>query len=391
MEGAARLNRSAAHPRVLMIYWGFDASACLCGYLQCSRLAEQGEISFRHKRAVEVRQEDLVWADTVVFVRGHTALEAWIAKRCHAAGKYLLYILDDDLLHVPEYLGSASYYALPSVRRHVRDVMQACDGLVSPSRRLLSQYGDGFSKTFQISEPAVGLLRTPKGWPDGRVRIGFAGSLDRGRDIDAILSEALRQITKTYQERVVIEFFGVETSIARELGCRTYPYLASYEEYQRQMDQLNWDIGLAPMPESPFHACKHYNKLVEYSGHGIAGIYSSVPPYTDAVRDGETGLLCENTTEAWIAAISRLIEDRRLRESISAACLTQAGSDFSVEKSAADFGSALYTLPDRAEDCGPHYAGILKYLGIGSWFLEKVWCRIRKVGGETVKKEDEQP
>ena len=245
----------------------------LCAFLQLQYLAETGAIAFRHSRILQVGKGDLDWADTVVFVRGDGLLDEWMARAAHRAGKYLIYITDDDLLHVPMDLGSGPYYAQKSVQRHIRRVMEYSDCFASPSRRLLNKYGAGH--TFSIVEPAACCIGEKRPQGDGVVRIGFAGSSDRGRDVDGILSEALTEIVARYGDRVSLAFFGVRTRTADALGCRTYPYTESYGSYQAAMERLNWDIGLAPMPETEFHACKHCNKLVEYCGFGIAGVYSA--------------------------------------------------------------------------------------------------------------------
>lgn len=97
------------------------------------------------------------------------------------------------------------------------------------------------------------------------------------------------------------------------------------------MQELDWDIGLAPMPDTPFHACKHYNKWIEYSSFGIAGVYSDVLPYKGVIRDGVDGLLCENTAAAWTEAIARLIDDAALCNRIAEHGYAQANGRFSLE------------------------------------------------------------
>ena len=329
---------------------------------------------------MQVQKEDIDWADIVAFVRGDGFLDEWMAKASHNAGKYVLYILDDDLLHVPGELGSGPYYAQKSVQRHIRRVMAYSDCLVSPSQRLRDRYGRYFSSTAPVVEPSLGGVKQKPAHADGKIHIGFAGSSDRGRDVDLILTDALVRIARRYGEKVSISFFGVQTDAARILGCKHYPYTESYDGYRERMKALNWDIGLAPMPDTAFHACKHYNKLVEYCGYGIAGVYSALPPYEDAVEDGVTGLLCENTTDAWAAALSRLIEDKTLRKSISRNCLARAEGEFSIQAAGEQMrqvlsGIALPKTSRRVKGC----FGWAKIRGLCSWYLEK----FKKYGAKT--------
>lgn len=358
--------------RVLLLYRTFGPSVNLCGYIQLDWLAKNGAVAFRHKRITDVQTEDLNWAEVVVFVRGDGLLDELLAGACHRAGKYILYILDDDLLNVPLELGSGPYYAQRSVKRHIRRMLAYSDCFASPSPVLLEKYGGLCRSAFSLIEPAAYCLPEKRANEDGRVHIGFAGSSDRGSDIDRLISGALVETAKRYGERVKIEFFGVETETARKLGCETYPYTESYEEYQRAMARLNWDIGLAPMPDTAFHACKHYNKLVEYCGFGVVGIYSDLPPYTGAVEDRVTGLLCENSQEGWAGALSELIENSALRREMAENCLERARGVFSVETAARELQKALDALdiPETTDQVRISL-GRIKAKGLVSWYLEK--------------------
>lgn len=357
---------------MLLLYRTFGPSVNLCGFMQFQYLDQAGVIEFRHKRILHVEKPDIDWADVVAFVRGDALLDEWMARVSHEAGKYVIYILDDDLLNVPDYLGSSPYYSQRSVQRHIRRMMEYSDCFISPSERLIARYGKNFPCAFRLTEPAAFCLKEKQRPSDGKVHIGFAGSADRGRDIDLILTDALKEIVRRYGEKVSLEFFGVRTGLAGELPCVSYPYTESYTGYQERMKQLNWDIGLAPMPETAFHACKHYNKLVEYCGFGIAGVYSAVEPYAGAVEDGVTGLLCENRTEAWVEALSRLIEDEKLRESVSRNCLERARGIFSVTSAGRHMQEALerMEIPEEFRPVkGCFYWA--KVRGLCSWYLEK--------------------
>ena len=362
-----------------MLYRTFGPSVYLCGLVQMEWLAERGIASFRHMSILHVTKADLEWAQIVLFVRGDGLLDERMAEICHAAGKYIVYILDDDLLKVPESLPSWSYYRQKSVKHHLLRMNDLCDAFVSPSEKLLSLYGTG-KRTFVVTEPSIYHLNQKNPNPGGVVRIGFAGSSDRGTDIDALLFGALKQLKAKYGSHISFEFFGVETKTAKELHCRTIPYTESYEDYQRKMAELNWDIGLAPMRDTHFHSCKHYNKLVEYCGFGIVGVYSKLLPYINGVEDGVTGLMAENTAEAWVEAVSKLIDDSALRERMAQSCLERAAGRFSVETAARELLENLKALP-VPDVTRPVMASLAfaKCSGMASWY----WEKYRKYGWKT--------
>ena len=143
------------------------------------------------------------------------------------------------------------------------------------------------------------------------------------------------------------------------------------------MAKCNWDIGLAPMPESEFHRCKYFNKYVEYASFGIAGIYSDCEPYIYGIRDKENGLLCKNTTEDWVEAISLLIDNKKLREKISKECLKEANEVYALDILAEDYLNKI--TADYSESIGNSK---IPGLGFAKFiiFFKRVFRKIKEQG-----------
>ena len=331
---------------VLLLTMEMIPSAILCGRVPLTVLADRGEIDFRWLCPDDVRTADLEWADVLVFVRSDDAMSLRVAKVARRAGKYNIYVMDDDLLNIPEGLASSEHYRRQETKTLIRQIMGECACFLTPSRNLLRKYGPEFGRAERIEEPAA-ARPAARERREGPVRIGFAGSMDRTGDVEAILSGALRRVLQEYPGRVTAEFFGARPALADELTLLHIPYRKSYEEYVGTMETLQWDFALAPMPDTAFHRCKHYNKYIEYASYGIPGIYSDVEPYRWAVRDGENGRLCPNTEEAWYGAMKRLIEDPALREELSRAALSEAETIYSPE-SAAEPWSRVISAVDAA-------------------------------------------
>ncbi len=338
---------------VLLLTRAMIPSAVLCGGAPLSALSSAGRIGLRCLAPSRVRAEDLDWADAVVFVRSDSPWEAALAELARGAGKGTAYVLDDDLLNVPRTLSSGEFYDLPGTKKAIRAVMDRCDLLLTPSEVLLEKYGGRFGLARLITEPALLPAAEPKRNEGGPVVVGFAGSIDRARDIDVILDTALRRVLARFGDGVRLEFFGAKPALAEEGLALHRPYLEDYEEYRSAMGTLGWDIALAPMPDTPFHRCKHFNKYVEYAAFGLPGIYSDVAVYRRAVRCGENGLLAANTPEAWFEAVCRLIEDAPLRRSIGACARREAETTYSLERAAEDWAGALSSLPERGKSPVP--------------------------------------
>ena len=297
---------------VLLISHELIPSVRLCGYEQYMRMQEQGLLELRFSPAKCLTPELAGWADVVQFVRSDSAAELACAKEFRRAGKYLIYTLDDDLFEIPPDFGSSNYYRRENVRRNMKEIMALCHCFLSPSAHLREKYGKGFEKVCAVEEPA--LFDTPpsptrKG---GKLRIGFAGSIDRTGDIEGLLRHALFKIAYDYRDRVSIEFFGAKPQLTDDFHFRHIPYCDSYEEYQKTMRELNWDIGLAPMPDTEFHRGKHYNKFIEYAACGIVGVYSDLIPYHGVVEHEVSGLLSSNYPGDLFHTIERLILEPEL-------------------------------------------------------------------------------
>ena len=99
-----------------------------------------------------------------------------------------------------------------------------------------------------------------------------------------------------------------------------HSFFENYDEYHRFVEAGNFSIGLAVVRMDDFYQCKYYNKFVEYSGIGVVGVYTDCDLYRQIIEHGKNGLLCANTTQGWVTAIERLVDDAQLRRN----CIQQA-------------------------------------------------------------------
>lgn len=300
--------------RVLLIYRRMIPSVRLCGHSQMQALSDLGLIEYRAAQDSRLTLDDMNWADTVLLGRSDNWYERQVAQRLHDAGRRLVYIIDDDLLNLPPTIQSAAYLGQPEIQDNIRAMMAMSDAILSPSPLLLEMYATDGRAAIRTEEPALEPVPYRPREADRPVKIGFAGSVDRSSDLEDILGDALMRVKRKYGDRVAFEFFGAVPAFAEDLEAESEPYLNSYDAYRRKLNALEWDIGLAPMPESHFHACKHYNKFCEYAAAGIAGIYTDCPPYTFIPERERFGRFCKNDPQAWFEQICAEVDDARGRE-----------------------------------------------------------------------------
>lgn len=332
---------------VLLIYRKMIPSIRLCGHCQMEYLAQEGKLEYRAVQEMKLKSNDLNWADIVLLGRLDSWYEYQLTKKLRESGRYLIYIIDDDLLNIPPEISSAAYYGQKEIQGYIRGMIVMSDAILSPSPLLLKKYAVNGRRGIRIEEPAIDPVPYKPHDPDKPVKIGFAGSIDRTGDLEAILRDALLSIKREYRGRVKFEFFGAIPSFAGELDARCIPYCGSYEAYRKTLNSLEWDIGLAPMPDTPFHACKHYNKFVEYAAAGTVGIFSDMEPYTRLKRLEQACAFCGNSPQAWRGAIRTLIDQPRLREAMRSRVSELARTEFTVEHSAMQLLEQMQAL-DRA-------------------------------------------
>jgi len=337
--------------RFLYLYWNLIPSIRLCGHCQLEWLAKQGRLEYRHSRISQLEKTDLAWADAVLLGRLDSSTEYHIARQLKEAGKYLIYVIDDDLLQVPPGLSSAGYYGLPDVRRSIQRMIGMSDAILSPSPILLKKYAADGRRAITIEEPALDPVAYAPHDPSQPVRIGFAGSVDRTGDLENILEEVLMRIHKEHGNQVSFEFFGAIPRFAQHLNAYSIPYCDSYDEYRRILNDRRWDIGLAPMPDTPFHACKHYNKFVEYAAAGIVGVFSNAAPYDRLAQRGADGLFCENTVSSWLNAINQLLDYPQQREDMRKRLCAQTHAELSVPATAESLFHQLQPLITPGNEC----------------------------------------
>ena len=335
--------------RVLLIYKLMIPSVRLCGHCQLEDLAARGAVEYRCRTTMGVSRQDLAWAETVLMCRLDNAYELRLARLLKQAGKNLVYVMDDDLLNVPESLASAPYYRQKQVQESIRGIIGLSDAILSPSPVLLGKYARDGRRGILLEEPAIDPLPREPREPGRPVCIGFAGSVDRAGDIEQLLKDTLLRIHREYGPRVNFTFFGAVPSFAGELNARCVPYCDSYDAYRSALRELRIDIGLAPMPDTPFHACKHYNKFVEYAAAGCVGVFSDVPPYDQLRSSFGWELLCPNNADAWYAMLTRLIDHPEERERMLARQDELVATAFSVPVIAEQLNQALNALPHPPE------------------------------------------
>lgn len=271
---------------------------------------------------IEVHNGD----DPVIIIGQRVALEA-PSETWQLLARYdryrLVLDIDDDLFRTdPANAKAHEFFGDPAVRRRMAENLRVADMVTvstDPLAEQMRQYNDNVVVIGNYVDAAV--LDYPRPTWDG-LTIGWAGSSTHAGDFAAV-SPWLREF---YRSRPALRWhsfghdYGPQTGATRRRFTRWRDIV---EDQRAYCDSLRWDIGIAPLADTPFNVCKSDLKAKEYMAAGIPAVYSHVAPYAATVRHGETGFLASKRGE-WLDALNALADDPDLRERIGKQAQEQA-------------------------------------------------------------------
>lgn len=342
-------NAPARRPRVLVIPECLLSGALSpCAFIRLLQPLDHPAIS----ADCDLRFGDLAtaraWRADIVVTQRHAIrtladAQALIAL-CRANRTRLIYDLDDDLLHVPRNHPEAAMLA--PLAEIVTHLAQKADSVWVSTPRLAARVGNARARTIVIPNALDERIWWPPvnaAPPRATTRLLVMGTATHAADLGMIMP-VLRRMHDTFGERIAIEVIGTTPDAVPPWMQRIEPpqnmftYPAFVDWFSRQG---RWDIGLAPLQDTPFNRAKSAIKAMDYAGIGLPTIASDIGVYTGTIIDGETGLLVPNTEPAWFAAIAGLVRDPARRARMSAAAHATFTARFTLSSQASGRRQAL--------------------------------------------------
>jgi len=266
-------------------------------------------------------QKALKDADLVVFCRNTDPRFRYNLDYVRLHNIPFIYDIDDNFFEIPLDTVSGKYH---------RDPRQIdCLELYIKNAALVRLYSTEMVARLRDLGVDGKLISPPLNWEmvaasedsENSRSIKIVYPTSRKEDsLGEIFLDALMAIQQTHRQDIELHFWGYfPRVIKKDENVFFHAYIQNYAQYLRVFSKLNFDIGLAPLLDDPFHRSKTNNKYREFGACGIAGIYSNVPVYSEFVSNYETGILVDNTSDEWYKALVQLIEDHKLRQRIGKA------------------------------------------------------------------------
>lgn len=276
------------------------------------RLVEANKCEIQFKRSIDISKKDIVWCDVLITVRGSEYITLMIARAAKAAGRYIIYFLDDDLLNIPKDISCTAYYEDKDIQDNIKNILKISDLNWCVNPMIAEKYKIYSDSRWVIENVPVSLGELPKK-QDETINILYAGSKDHTQHIRKYISPVALKLQEEFGDKISFTFIGVDPKL-KHRNIKYISYFEDFDKYKAYINSGQFNIGLAPVATSEFYKCKYFNKFIEYSSIGAVGIYTDSLPYTAIIQNEVNGVLCANTFEGWYDAIKKLIIDKDLRD-----------------------------------------------------------------------------
>ena len=266
-------------------------------------------------------------ADAVLVYREAALIGPALIERIAARRKPLVYQLDDPL-YVPYKSPFNGYLSYLKMFGKVGSIcrMSAVTIVNSPQHEEYAR-GAGARRVFRIPSVVDGDVYFPRERPPGeRLRVGWTGSTSTVGNL-ALLAAPLREAVRETGAEVSV--IGAAEAPLEGIDVRAVPWSAASE-----VEEISrFDIGLLPVPRTPWNERKFFLKLVQYMALGVPAVATPIGATPEVVEDGVTGLLADSDA-GWRAAIERLAGDEGLRRSIGERAAAVAAERYTVQANA---------------------------------------------------------
>lgn len=288
--------------------------------------------------------QDLVAADVVVLSRNNDDRSVELVHEAQARAIPVVYEIDDDFFELPRDLpGTAGLTSARSLR-NVLTMLRAADRVHTYSALMVERLaGLGIAAHRAPVYFDHDLVADVVPVRDDIERVVFASGRIDEPQLDAMLVDVVDELL-TRRPEVEVHLWRDPGVLTGRRGVVRHPPGVVYSEFVRELARLGAQVGLAPLSSSTYYQAKTNNKFREYSGCGIAGVYSDVPVYRECVEDGVTGLLVANTAEAWVAATERLLDSADLRRAVAASAADVSRREYARDMSTGFWADTLATL-----------------------------------------------
>jgi 2-polyprenyl-3-methyl-5-hydroxy-6-metoxy-1,4-benzoquinol methylase/glycosyltransferase involved in cell wall biosynthesis len=307
-----------------------------------------GEVQIKNHKDCD--EQIISWADIIIIQRVANLYSIKILEEAKRLGKKVIFEIDDLLIELPDFL-SHHKVGLIGYSNFLDRILPQVDCITVTTKRLAKQF-EMFSRPIAVIPNTAeneSLVRADANyWLAGQATLIVASS-------DAVMVDfivpAISEIIGRKDIDVKVVVIGPPGEAFEKAGMKfdRVPNL-SYSEFKKFIRTLHNPIGIIPLDDSLFSSCKSPIKYFDYSLAGMPVICSNVPPYSDVVKDRNTGILVTNDTVNWIAAIEQLVQSVSLRKTIAEQAFSSVERDYGMINTVRQWDLLFHKLRFRSHD-----------------------------------------
>jgi glycosyltransferase involved in cell wall biosynthesis len=238
------------------------------------------------------------------------------------------YDYDDAIFH--QYDRHPNRWVRRLLRNKVRSIMKGSDCVLAGNEYLAS-YARKVARRVHVLPTVVDTSRyTPKeANSDARkpFTIGWIGSPSTALYLQE-KAEAFEQFCSRHRNSRVV---AIGSGPVRLPGVPLE--IRQWREEAEVDDLREFDVGVMPLPDTPWAWGKSGFKLIQYMACGLPVIASPIGTNRDLVDNGRNGFLATTDAE-WVGALEKLIQDPALRAQMGKAGLEKVISNYSLQVAA---------------------------------------------------------
>jgi len=232
---------------------------------------------------------------------------------------------DDAIFH--RYDQSRHSLVRKGLGQKIDHVMRASKVVFAGNKYLAERVGKAGAESVEIIPTVLDTEAYTPGQiknPDGIVRLGWVGTPETWSSFASQYANMLSCLASSFGG--VCRIVGAEAVLRLEGPFEFLPW-----SEETEVTAINgMDIGLMPLPDTPWTRGKCGYKLIQYMACGLPVVASPVGVNCEIVEHGVNGFLAETDGE-WRSAIKTLLSDAELRHRMGAAGRKKVEDSYSLQ------------------------------------------------------------
>lgn len=312
----ARRVGDAWRVRIALIASGDGANARYRVFGPAQALAQRGHRVFASVFADMKDPNVLLDFDVVLGWRMHDEFFTRLARAMPAANVGLIWDNDDNFLALEGGRGNRNAQFMKSLRgRRILADMQAlmrmANIVTTPSAGLAEHYRAQIETDVRVIENFVAPIdaRSTPSKPQ-RIVVGWVANKEHETDVERLGLRASMERLLERHPQVEVATIGCSLGIASD----RYHFIRGVEFEELRGYVRQFDVGLAPIADTPFNRSRSNVKVKEYAALGVPWLASPTGPYERLGQD-EGGRLVAD--DRWFEEVERLVLDGRARRKLA--------------------------------------------------------------------------